>query len=56
VVNQVGRLQGSLNGLESSRKVDQNCQIKKMGDSPQAGAGKSSNKEPSLVSSRDFFF
>lgn len=48
VVNQVGRLQGSLNGLESSRKVDQNCQIKKMGDSPQAGAGKSSNKEPSL--------
>jgi hypothetical protein len=27
-----------------------------MGDSPQAGAGKSSNKEPSLVSSRDFFF
>lgn len=48
VVNQVGRLQRSLNGLESSRKVDQNCQIKKMGDSPQAGAGKSSNKEPSL--------
>ncbi|CAK7322461.1 unnamed protein product [Dovyalis caffra] len=48
VVKQVGRLQGSLNGLGSSRKQGQNCQIQKMGDSPQTGAGKSSNKEPSL--------
>ncbi|KAJ6693478.1 hypothetical protein OIU85_004265 [Salix viminalis] len=48
VVKQVGRLQGSINGLESSRRVDQNCQIQKMRYSPQAGAGKSGNKEPSL--------
>lgn len=56
VVKQVGRLQGSINGLESSRRVDQNCQIQKMRYSPQAGAGKSGNKEPSLVSSREFSF
>ncbi|KAJ6379289.1 hypothetical protein OIU76_015999 [Salix suchowensis] len=48
VVKQVGRLQGSINGLGSSRRVDQNCQIQKMRYSPQAGAGKSGNKEPSL--------
>ncbi|KAF9670757.1 hypothetical protein SADUNF_Sadunf13G0102000 [Salix dunnii] len=48
VAKQVGRLQGSINGLESSRRVDQNGQIQKMRYSPQAGAGKSSNKEPSL--------
>lgn len=50
VVKPVGRFQGSLNGLESNTKQDQNGQTQKMANhSPQAGGGKSS-REPYLVS------
>ncbi|KAJ4823107.1 hypothetical protein Tsubulata_017606 [Turnera subulata] len=47
VVKHAGRYQGAaFNELDSARKQDQNRQMQKIGDSPQAGGGRPSAKGP----------